>query len=64
MDYQVSLTCEELAEWHVRLKGLADAHHGQPIAQHLLAVSQEIHDKVPAEWWAVQPQPLDNRVRN
>jgi hypothetical protein len=64
MDYQVSVTVEELAQWYVRLTGLADAHHGQPVEQHLRAIGQEMYDRVPSEWWASQPEPLDNRVRN
>lgn len=43
---------------------LADAHHGHPAAAHLKALADEMHDMVPEEWWAAQPQPLDNRVRN
>jgi hypothetical protein len=64
MDYQVAVTVEELAQWYVRLKGIADAHHGQPVAQHLEAVNEEVFAKIPSEWWATQPEPLDNRVRN
>lgn len=64
MDYQVSVTVEELAQWYVRLTGLADAHHGQPVEQHLRALAQEIYAQIPSEWWATQPEPLDNRVRN
>jgi hypothetical protein len=64
MDYQVAITCEQLAEWSVRVRGLADAHHGHPTADHLEALASEIHDMVPEEWWAAQPTPLDNRVRN
>jgi len=64
MDYQVSVKCEQLAEWFMRVKGLADAHHGHPTGDHLKAIADEIHDMVPSEWWASQPQPLDNRVRN
>jgi hypothetical protein len=63
MDYQVSVTVEELAQWYVRLKGLADAHHGQPVEQSLRTIAQEIYERVPSEWWASQPEPLDNRVR-
>jgi hypothetical protein len=64
MDYQVAITCEQLAEWSVRARGLADAHHGHPTADHLKALADEIHDMVPEEWWAVQPAPLDNRIRS
>ncbi|MBM2617819.1 hypothetical protein JIG36_19875 [Actinoplanes sp. LDG1-06] len=64
MDYQVSVKCEQLAEWYMRVKGLADAHHGHATGDHLKALAGEIHDLVPSEWWASQPQPLDNRVRN
>jgi hypothetical protein len=64
MDYQVPITCEQLAEWYGRVKGLADAHHGQATGTHLKALADEIHAQVPEEWWATQPQPLDNRVRN
>ncbi|WP_127506754.1 hypothetical protein [Actinoplanes solisilvae] len=63
MDYQVSVNCEQLAEWYMRIKGLADAHHGQPTADRLKALADEIYAQVPSEWWATQPQPLDNRVR-
>jgi hypothetical protein len=64
MDYQVSVTVDELAQWYVRLKGIADAHHGQPVEEHLRAVAQEIYEQIPSEWWATQPEPVDNRIRN
>jgi hypothetical protein len=64
MDYQVSVTVEELAQWYVRLTGLADAHHGHASEQHLRTLAQEIYAQIPSEWWATQPEPLDNRVRN
>jgi len=64
MDYQVAITCEQLAEWSVRARALADAHHGHPTAVHLKALADEMHGMVPEEWWAAQPPPLDNRVRN
>jgi hypothetical protein len=64
MDYQVSVTVEELAQWYVRLTGLADAHHKQPVEEHLRALAQEVYGQIPSEWWATQPEPLDNRVRN
>ena len=64
MDYQVPVNCDQLAEWFMRLRGLADAHHGHPTADRLTALATEIHAVVPEEWWAVQPPPLDNRVRN
>ncbi|WP_250038150.1 hypothetical protein [Paractinoplanes maris] len=64
MDYQVSVKCEQLAEWYVRVKGLADAHHGHATGDRLLAIADEIHEMVPSEWWISQPQPLDNRVRS
>jgi hypothetical protein len=64
MDYQVTVEVTQLASWQARLTGLADAHHGQPIEEHLRAVAGEIHAKVPDEWWATQPDPVDNRIRN
>ena len=64
MDYQVSVNVEKIAQWQVRLSGLADAHKGQPIEAHLRAVAAELYAEVPEEWWASQPAPLDNRVRN
>ena len=65
MDYQVPIKCEQLAEWFMRLQGLADAHHGQhPTADHLQKLAEEIRATVPEEWWTAQPPPLDNRVRN
>nr|WP_296072796.1 hypothetical protein [uncultured Actinoplanes sp.] len=64
MDYQVPVTCEQLAEWFMRLRGLADAHHGHATGDHLKALASEIHAVVPEEWWAAQPPPLDNRVRS
>ena len=64
MDYQVSVRCEQLAEWFMRMKGLADAHHGHATADHLNAIADEIYAQVPSEWWTSQPQPLDNRVRS
>ncbi|MGX6602487.1 hypothetical protein ACWKSP_10185 [Micromonosporaceae bacterium Da 78-11] len=64
MDYQVSVKCEQLAEWYMRVKGLADAHHGHPTGDHLRTLADEIYPLVPAEWWAAQPEPLDNRVRS
>ncbi len=64
MDYQVSVTVEELAQWYVRLTGLADAHHAQPVEPHLRTLAQEVYARIPGEWWATQPEPLDNRVRN
>ncbi len=63
MDYQVAVTCDRLGEWYVRLKALADAHHGQATGGRLKALAEEIHAEVPREWWVSQPQPLDNRVR-
>jgi hypothetical protein len=63
MDYQVAITCEELASWYMRMRGLADAHHGHPTADHLRDIAEEIHAAVPQEWWTAQPDPLDNRVR-
>ena len=63
MDYQVNVDVTQLAGWQVRLGALADAHHGQPIEEHLRAIAQEIHAKVPGEWWASQPSPVDNRIR-
>ena len=47
----------------MRMRGLADAHHGHATAERLKAIADEIHAEVPAEWWISQPQPLDNRVR-
>ena len=64
VDYQVSIRCEQLAEWYVRMKGLADAHHGHATGDHVKAIADEIHAQVPSEWWITQPAPLDNRVRN
>jgi hypothetical protein len=64
MDYQVAITCEQLAEWSVRARGLADAHHGEPAADRLRALADEIHATIPEEWWVAQPAPLDNRVRS
>jgi hypothetical protein len=64
MDYQVSVDVEKIARWQVRLGGLADAHKGQPIEGHLRALADELYAEVPEEWWASQPAPLDNRVRN
>ncbi|WP_250006091.1 hypothetical protein [Actinoplanes sp. M2I2] len=64
MDYQISVKCEQLAEWYVRVKGIADAHHGHATGDHLKAIADEIRDVVPPEWWVSQPQPLDNRVRS
>jgi hypothetical protein len=64
MDYQVPITCPQLAEWFMRIQALADAHHGQATGTHLKALAGEIHATVPSEWWATQPPPLDNRVRN
>lgn len=63
MDYQVSVKVEQLAEWYVRVKGLADAHHGHATGDHLKALADELYEQVPSEWWATQPQPLDNRLR-
>ncbi|GID25967.1 hypothetical protein [Paractinoplanes brasiliensis] len=63
MDYQVSVTCEQLAELFMRVKGLADAHHGHPTGDHLKAIASEIYELVPSEWWASQPEPIDNRIR-
>jgi hypothetical protein len=60
MDYQVPITCEQLAAWSVRARGLADAHHGHPTADHLKALADEIERTVPDEWWATQPEPLRN----
>jgi hypothetical protein len=64
MDYQVSVNVEKLAQWQVRLTGLADAHKGHPIETHLRSIAGELYAEVPAEWWASQPPPLDNRIRN
>jgi hypothetical protein len=64
MDYQVNVDVEKFAQWQVRLTGLADAHKGQPIEQHLRALAAELYAEVPDEWWASQPEPLDNRIRN
>jgi hypothetical protein len=64
MDYQVAITCEQLAQWSVRARGLADAHHGHPTADRLKALADEMHAAIPEEWWAAQPEPLDNRVRS
>ena len=64
MDYQVSVNVEKIAQWQVRLGGLADVHKGQPIEAHLRAIAAELYAEVPEEWWASQPAPLDNRVRN
>ncbi|MGK5678502.1 hypothetical protein [Actinoplanes sp. URMC 104] len=63
MDYQVSVRCEQLAEWYVRVKGVADAHHGHATGDHLQAIADEIREQIPSEWWVSQPRPLDNRVR-
>ena len=63
MDYQVPIKCEQLGEWFMRLRGLADAHHGHATGDHLRALADEVYATVPEEWWAAQPQPLDNRVR-
>jgi len=60
----VPIKCEQLAEWFMRVQGLADAHHGHATADHLRALGDEIRVAVPEEWWAAQPHPLDNRVRN
>jgi hypothetical protein len=64
MDYQVSVDVGKMAEWHLRLSGLADAHKGQSIEGHLRTIAAELYAEVPGEWWASQPAPLDNRVRN
>lgn len=64
MKYQVSVDVEKIAQWQVRMSGLADAHKGQPIAQHLRAIADELYAEVPDEWWASQPPPLDNRIRS
>lgn len=64
MNYQVSVDVEKIAQWQVRLSGLADAHKGQPIEAHLRTIAGELHAEVPKEWWATQPAPLDNRIRN
>jgi len=64
MDYQVNVDVEKFAHWQVRLSALADAHKGQPIAGHLRAIADELYAEVPDEWWASQPAPLDNRIRN
>ncbi|WP_306211805.1 hypothetical protein [Actinoplanes sp. RD1] len=61
MDYQVSVNVEQLAEWYVRLKGLADAHHGHKTAEHLRDIAQEVYEMVPSEWWATQPNPVTSR---
>lgn len=47
----------------MRVKGLADAHHGHPTGDHLKAIASEIYELVPSEWWASQPEPIDNRIR-
>ena len=64
VDYQVSVRCEQLATWFMRMRGIADAHHGHATADRLKAIADEIHAEVPPEWWITQPQPIDNRVRN
>jgi hypothetical protein len=64
MDYQVSVEVEKIARWQVRVSALADAHKGQPIADHLRAIADELYAEVPEEWWVSQPAPLDNRIRN
>ncbi|ROP32703.1 hypothetical protein EDD30_5650 [Couchioplanes caeruleus] len=56
----MAVTVEQLAEWYVRLKGLADAHHGHPTADRLKDLAQEVYESVPSEWWATQPEPLKN----
>ena len=33
-------------------------------AEHLRAIAAEVYQKVPGEWWASQPEPVDNRIRN
>lgn len=58
MDYQVSVNVEQVAEWYVRLKGLADAHHGHATGDHLKNLAQEVYEMVPSEWWATQPEPV------
>ena len=64
MDYQVSIDVEKVAQWQLRLTGLADAHKGQPIEGRLRAIADELYGEVPEEWWVSQPAPLDNRIRN
>ena len=64
MDYQISVDVEKVAQWQVRLAGLAAAHKGQPVEAHLRAIADELYAEVPEEWWASQPAPLDNRIRN
>ena len=64
MEYQVSVSVEKIAQWQVRLAGLADAHKRQSIESHLRAIAGELHAEVPDEWWASQPAPVDNRIRN
>jgi hypothetical protein len=64
MDYQTSVDVEKVARWQVRLAGLAAAHKGQPVEAHLRAIADELYAEVPEEWWASQPAPLDNRIRN
>jgi hypothetical protein len=64
MDYQVSVNVEKIAQWQVRLTGLATAHKGQPIEGHLRAIADELYAEVPEEWWGSQPAPLDNRIRS
>ena len=64
MDYQVSIDVEKVAQWQLRLTGLADAHRGQPIEGRLRAIADELYGEVPEEWWVSQPAPLDNRIRH
>ena len=64
MDYQISITVDKIAQWQVRMTGLADAHKGESIEGHLRAIADELHAEVPEEWWVSQPAPLDNRIRN
>jgi hypothetical protein len=64
MDYQISVNVDKIAQWQVRLTGLADAHKGQSIEGHLRALAAELYAEVPDEWWASQPAPLDNRIRS
>ena len=58
MDYQISLACGQLAEWHTQLQDLAEAHRGQPAGDQLKVIAQEVYESVPAAWWATRPVPV------